>query len=32
MGTPPVTAGVGSNGAARDPFARIPAVEDDPPF
>ena len=34
MGATPVAAGSGarSNGAARDPFARLPAVDDDPPF
>ena len=35
MGAAPVTVGVGANGssgAARDPFARLPAVDDDPPF
>jgi DNA helicase HerA-like ATPase len=35
MGAPPVTVGAGSNGSsgsARDPFARLPAVDDDPPF
>jgi hypothetical protein len=35
MGASPVTVAVGSNGssgAARDPFARLPAVDDDPPF
>jgi uncharacterized protein len=26
------TNGAGGNGAARDPFARLPAVDDDPPF
>jgi hypothetical protein len=32
---PPATAGEGAestNGAVRDPFARLPAVDDDPPF
>jgi len=34
MGAAPVAAGARANGtgAARDPFARIPAVDDDPPF
>jgi hypothetical protein len=36
MGAAPVTTvGIGANGssgAARDPFARLPAVDDDPPF
>jgi uncharacterized protein len=32
MGTPPVAVGAGSNGAVRDPFARLPAPDDDPPF
>ena len=32
MGAAPVTVGVASNGAARDPFARLPATDDDPPF
>jgi DNA helicase HerA-like ATPase len=35
MGAPPVAASVGANGssgAARDPFARLPVVDDDPPF
>jgi uncharacterized protein len=34
MGAPPVLAGVRANGsgAARDPFAGLPAVDDDPPF
>jgi hypothetical protein len=31
MGAPPVVAGA-RNGAARDPFARLPAVDDDIPF
>jgi hypothetical protein len=32
MGAAPVAVTTGSNGAARDPFARLPAVDDDPPF
>jgi DNA helicase HerA-like ATPase len=32
MGAAPVTVGAGTNGTARDPFARLPAVDDDPPF
>jgi hypothetical protein len=32
MGAPPVAVGSGSNGTARDPFARLPAPDDDPPF
>ena len=32
MGAAPVAAGARSNGTARDPFARLPAVDDDPPF
>ncbi|MDT7581596.1 MAG: hypothetical protein QOK35_2860 [Pseudonocardiales bacterium] len=32
MGAPPVMVGAGSNGTARDPFARLPAIDDDPPF
>jgi uncharacterized protein len=31
-GAPPVSAGARGNGAARDAFARLPAVDDDPPF
>jgi DNA helicase HerA-like ATPase len=32
MGAPPVSVGAGSNGTARDPFARLPVTDDDPPF
>jgi DNA helicase HerA-like ATPase len=34
MGAAPVSVGTGAlaNGTSRDPFARLPAVDDDPPF
>jgi uncharacterized protein len=32
MGAAPAAVGAGSNGAVRDPFARLPAPDDDPPF
>ena len=32
MGAVPVSAGIRGNGACRDALARLPAVDDDPPF
>jgi DNA helicase HerA-like ATPase len=32
MGAVPVSAGIRGNGAGRDALARLPAVDDDPPF